>query len=120
MARILDVNGTIGGKTYLKQGDTRPFFTATLRDELGNAIDVTGATGQIHFWNVFRARKKFSAAITITDAANGLIEYQWAATDLDTRGSFDVEIEITRADTTIETYPSLKYHRVIVGQELNK
>ena len=45
------------------------------------------------------------AAVTITDATNGVVEYQWVAADSDVAGNFFAEFVITFGGGTIRTSP---------------
>jgi hypothetical protein len=107
-----------------KQHDTAPSYVVDLKDNFGlvgqTAINLTAATSV-----TFLMRKhgqtgapKVSSAMTVVDAANGRVQHNWGATDLDTVGSFDVEFEIAWSDGTIETVPNGSYLTVEVVDDL--
>lgn len=104
---------------YMKQNDTAPALTATLKDADGVAIDLTGATV------VFNMRQRSDSsvkvnrgAVTLVVAASGQVKYPWQAGDTDTVGVFDGEFEITHADTTVQTVPSKDYIKVVIKDDL--
>ena len=47
--------------------------------------------------------------VTVTDAANGKVKYEWQDGDTDAAGSYQAEWEVTYSDGTIETYPNDGY-----------
>lgn len=80
----------------IKQSDTLPVLSATLKDAAGAAIDLTGATV------TFRMRRrgrtgplKIDAAATVVSALAGTVQYAWASGDTDTPGSYDAEFRLT-------------------------
>lgn len=89
------------------QGNTRPFFSVQIVNDLTNGpVDFTGASVAFYFREQkARAAKVSGAACTITDAVNGLVEYRWAATDLDVPGVYDAEFRITHTDGKLQTVP---------------
>ncbi len=94
---------------YLKQGDTAPKVQGDLN------ADVTGATV------LFRLMKLngtfvMSRTATITDAANGIVEYQWVSGDLALLlpGAYRAEFVVTFADTRVERFPQRSYLELIV------
>lgn len=70
----------------IKQGDVLPIITATLTDENGDAMDLTGVARVD-----FQYRRKGGSTVTtrtatVTDAANGGVEYAWVSADTATPG----------------------------------
>lgn len=64
-------------------------------------------------------------AVNITDTGTGTHtivsgkwKYTWAADDLNTEGTYNATVQVTFADSTIETFPAEDFNRVIVGAEL--
>ena len=97
----------------LKKGDRLPKLRATLVDGAGAAINLAGAS------IVFRMRPqrggalKVNAAATIVDAATGVVEYSWAAVDVDTEGVFVGEFAVTLAGL-VQTVPASGYVLVCI------
>lgn len=108
----------------IKQNDTRPFFVVALKDDYGEAteapVNLTTASTA-----VFNMRAHAGTAVkvnraggTITNAATGEVTYKWEATDTDTVGTFDAEIEIGWADGKVETFPSDSYWVVSIVDDI--
>jgi hypothetical protein len=81
---------------YLKKGDRLPVLQRTLYGADGVALNLTGATV------TFSMRPSGSATLKVTDgacvlsdAAGGVVQYEWGATDSDTAGSFVGEFRAT-------------------------
>lgn len=92
---------------YIKQGDRLPIISATLYDDAGVAINLTGSTVD------FKWRKRGDAdsetnsgACVISDANNGVVEYNWASGDTDVAGTFDAEFQITTSSALKMTVPN--------------
>lgn len=96
----------------LVQGDTRPSLYLTLTDEnSGEVIDITGATVVMKF----RAAGVDGVLATLTGGVilgtAGTCSIPWTAGTLDVEeGDYEGEVEVTFADTTIQTvYKPLKF-----------
>ena len=92
---------------YLKQGDLAP----PLRVDTN--ADLTGATA------VAKIRRlhddtTMTKNLTITDAPNGIAEYQWQAGDTDTAGTYHVEAVVTFAGGSIQTFPQRSYLEITI------
>ena len=92
----------------LIQNDTKPTLRFTCREngcgEVGDVINLTGCTYKFFFRKAFGTEKYMLTRLCdITDAENGICEYSWQSTDLDTIGNFLGEIEITFPDGKIQS-----------------
>lgn len=98
-------------KILLVQGDTRPALVCTLTDDTtGNPINISGASVVLRFREVGSTTAKANINGTVTDGANGVVEFQWTNTALDTAGNFEGEIEITFGSGAVQTvYEKLKF-----------
>lgn len=105
--------------TKIKRHDTAPAFTATLRDANGTVIDLTGASARFLMREPRARILKVNGAMTIPDAANGRVSYAWATGDTDTAGKYQVEVEVTFSDSTIQTFPNDGHHDLHVVKDLN-
>lgn len=91
----------------LVQNDTKPTlrFTCVEGDcgETGTVINLTGCSVKFIFRQALTGEYKFKRACDITDPINGICEYSFEATDLDTVGNFVGELEITFSNGKIQT-----------------
>lgn len=102
----------------IKQNDTSPIFQRTLLDDAGAAVNLTTATATFKMYDQLRTTEIISSAATITDAANGVVTYPWLAADTATEGWYWAEIEVTYADSSIETFPNSGYLSIKIPKEL--
>lgn len=93
----------------IKQFDNTPNLEAQLLDHQGQAVDLTGAT--VTF--AMRSRDNGSLIITgpavVVDAANGIVAYQWQASNTAIAGAYFGEFTVSRANNSKETYPNSGY-----------
>lgn len=108
------------GGSVLKEGDTEPNFTAKCLDGDNQPVDLTGATVMFHLRQQGSPSTKVDAAMTITEAAEGKVKYEWDDTgaDTDTPGTFDAEVEVTDSNGEITTYPGNGYVTVQITEQL--
>lgn len=91
---------------WIKEDDTSPVLEATLTDENGNAVDLTGASVDFHMRRQLDDTLKVDGTASIIDAANGKVQYSWSSGDTDTTGKYDAEFEVTYSSGDIETFPN--------------
>lgn len=103
---------------FIKQNDTSPSLQATLKDGSGNAVDLTSATVRFHMRQIGSTTAKIDAAATISDADNGVVYYQWSASDTDTLGSFEAEFEVTFSGGEIESFPNNRFIQVEITDDI--
>lgn len=88
------------------QNDTGRPLQDTLKTD-GSADDLSGATVAFTMWDPSDGTVKIdenTANVTITDAANGEVQYDFATGDLDTVDLWFFEWEVTYSDGTVITY----------------
>jgi hypothetical protein len=102
----------------IKQNDTSPSLQATLKDASDNPIGLVGATVMFHLKSL-DGTIKVDAEMTVTDADNGVVQYDWQSGDTDTVGSYYAEFEVTYSDGTIETFPNNSNLSISIRAELN-
>jgi hypothetical protein len=73
---------------YLTAGDTVPPITATLTDEAGAGLNLTGATVTFRMSPIAGGALKVDAAATVVTPAAGAVSYAWQAADTDTPGYY--------------------------------
>lgn len=103
----------------IKRGDTEPALAATLEDDEGNPVDLTNVNGvDFHMKDPRESGTKVDAAATVTDGANGVVEYRWASGDTDTPGEYDAEFEVTYSGGGVETFPNDGFLTVKVLEDI--
>ena len=100
---------------FLKQDDTAPVFQYTVLDEDSVAINLTGATVTFYMQDENGIEVITAGSVTITDATNGVVEYQWLAADSDVAGIFFAEFVITFSGGTIRTSPDPGSIQVVIS-----
>lgn len=104
---------------YIKRNDTSPILNATLKDGDGAAVDLAGTSVALKMKAVNDTSLKVDSACTIVDASNGKVRYTWAATDTNTRGSYQAEFQVTYSGGAIETFPNDGYVSIIITDDLS-
>jgi hypothetical protein len=109
---------------YLKQHDTAPSWVYDIQDDIDTtptAVNLTGATS-VHLLMRLTGSTgtpKINAAMTVTDATNGRVTYDWATGDTDTVGTYDVDHLVTWSDGSKETFPNHGHETVIIEDDLS-
>ena len=91
----------------IKQNDTSPALEGILRDGFKRPINITGATV------VLNTRLRPGGAVKVNggtmgavgDAVKGRAKYSWTASDTNTAGIYEWEIQITFSNGKIRTIP---------------
>jgi hypothetical protein len=103
----------------LKRGDRLPKISATLKDSTGAVVDLSGGATV-----TFRMRKvgstgalKVNTSANIVNAAGGVVEYPWAATDTDTAGDYEAEF-VANFGSLVQTHPNDSYIDVKISEPL--
>lgn len=101
-------------KIKLVQGDTKPALVCTLTDDnTGAPITLTGATVRLKFRAVGSTTLVATVVGTVTDGANGVVAFYPASAPAMLQGEagdYEGEIEVTFADSTVQTvYDLLKF-----------
>jgi len=101
----------------IKRNDTAPAISGTCKDADDAAKNLTSATVRFHMLDD-DGETVVDEAATLTDAANGIVSYAWAAADTDTAGGFRGEFEVTYSDSTIETFPNRGFIPIRIYEDL--
>ena len=102
----------------IKQNDTSPSLRASLTDSNLAPIILTGSTVKVHMKSLTGV-VKLDSPMTITDAVNGVVQYNWVTGDTDTVGTYYVEFQVTYSDGSVETFPNSGNRVISVVKELN-
>jgi hypothetical protein len=106
----LSPSGTLGFDILIRQNDTAPAVSATLLDNVGNPLNLTGATVKFNMRNQLTKVAVISlGSVTIVNATAGQVSYVWQAADTLNNGNFEAEFLVTFADATKETVPNNKF-----------
>ena len=103
----------------IKRTARLPAFRVTLLDPDNPRVgfNLVGATVD------FRMRLKgtdtvvASGSATLVDAANGVVEYQWGASDTQTAGEYDADWRVTTGGK-LGIWPSEEYDRVVIWDDV--
>lgn len=101
-------------KIRLVRNDTRPVLVCTITDDTtSQPINLAGATVRLKFRAVGATALTATVTGTVTDAASGVVAfYPSTAPEMlaGSAGDYEGEIEITFADTQVQTvYDTLKF-----------
>lgn len=102
----------------IRQGDTTPAFIWTVTDQNGNPVDLTAATATLRVRQLSSGSPIVNAAMTVTNAAAGVVEYAWAATDTQLIGMYMAEIQVVFSDSSTYTYPNEGFLSIEIQQNL--
>lgn len=108
---------------YIKQGDTSPSIEYQLQDDNGDPVDITGYQDvEFHFRkedvDSIKVNDDTSGNVSVTDAANGKVKYEWQTGDTDQSGRHVAEWQVTYDDGSIETFPNRRDIDVRVEEEI--
>lgn len=103
----------------IKRNDLRPYWRVQLTQN-GNPADITGAVAARFTMKVGTTgtAKISKAAMTIVDAATGVVEYHWTGTDTDTSGTYNAEVEVDWGGGALQTFPSKGYFTITINDDL--
>ena len=105
------------GTFNIKSGDRLPSFQTVLVDPNGDPVDLTGGAVQFQMRRICSAALTVDAVATITDAVNGVVQYDWAAADTATAGVYRAEWVFTNGGLS-ETYPNEGFDTVQIEGDL--
>lgn len=107
-----------GNTFYLKRGDRLPILRKQLLAPDGTVQSLVGVTVTFKMADAQTGVMVVtSGAVTVTDAANGWVEYAWAANDTLNAGIFNAEFEGSFAGLPM-TFPNFGFLRVQIGADL--
>jgi hypothetical protein len=103
----------------IRQGDTTPAFTQTITDQNGNAVNLTSATVTFVMRQLSSSTPTVNAAMVITDATAGQVQYNWSTVDTATPGVYMAEIHCVLSGGGSYTYPNEGYLEIEVQENLS-
>jgi hypothetical protein len=93
----------------IKDGATEPALVATLRDDDGNAVDLTGASVEFRMKQAGADALKVDDACLVTDSSGGEVTYEWSASDTDTVGHYNAEFAVDYSGETGNNFAADEY-----------
>ncbi len=115
----------IAADFYITEGDTGPTLVATLVDEDGVVVDLTGVADtsvRFHMIDPSSATEKVddnTNTSVLAPPTDGKVQYDWQADDTDTPGLFDGEIQVTFPGGQIITFPNYRYFTILIREEVS-
>jgi hypothetical protein len=103
----------------IKEGDSDPAIEATLQRD-GSAYDLSTAQRVDIVIGALRDPPVIDAQATVTDAANGVVEYAWQSGDTDQPGTYRTEWVVTTASGAEATFPDAGYKTVTIQPEVQR
>lgn len=96
----------------IKQGDTYPSVTATLKDANG-PVDLSSAesilfVASLQGYNA-NGLEPISRPAEVVEAEAGQVEYHWQEGDTERYGRYLVEFKVTWSGGGVESFPSSSY-----------
>lgn len=96
----------------LKSGDRWPPLVTTLEDG-GGPLNLTTAVG-VTMRMASPTVSKTGLVCTITDAANGVVSYAWAAGDTSAPGTYKAEFVVDFGSGKIQTAPNDGWKEIVI------
>jgi len=95
----------LGPDITIKRGDTGKVISGQFRDASGTPVDCTGNTSR----KILMKRSgelKINSTFEFTDAATGTWSYTMTADDVDMKGKYKMELEVTLPGPQVITFPT--------------
>lgn len=105
----------------IKRGDREPGLVLTLEHNGAPYAIPGGATAKLLMKLPGAGSPKVNAAVVIDadQGANpGRVTYAWGATDTDTEGTFNIEVEVSYAGGEKATFPNDGYKTIEIVEDL--
>lgn len=102
----------------IRQGDTTPAMAATILDQNGAAVNLTGASVKFVMRSLASAAPVVNAAATVVSAGAGTVQYNWSSVDTAAAGLYMAEFHVTFSGGSTYTYPNVGYLDIEVAESL--
>lgn len=102
----------------IKRNDRRPYWRVQLTQN-GAPADITGNAGVTFTMKTGSTIKVNKATMVVIDPVLGIVEYRWSnASDTDTSGTYNAEVEVDWGGGVTQTFPSKGYFAVEITDDL--
>lgn len=105
----------------IKRNDTSPALEFQLQDGSGSGVDISGYNN-VRFLMVDGETSVIddtvAGNVSVPDAVNGIVKYEWSSSDTEKEGFYDGEFEVEYSDGTVETFPNEDYIIVQIKRDL--
>jgi len=95
----------------MNTGDLSPAIAATLQNSDGSAFNLTGCT--VVFQLSQNGQILFSKSASVTNAAGGVVQYNWSSGDTDQHGVCIGIFIVTLPEGSTQTFPTVGFFYVI-------
>ena len=104
----------------IKQNDTAPDLEGICRDGNGSPVDLTGATVVFHMRLAPAGTVKVTSGVmgAVGNAVRGRQRYTWTASDTDTAGLYEGEVQVTFTNGKVRTFPPDGYFTVSIVDDI--
>jgi len=107
----------MAGELILKKGDQKPEAEVQLLDGNNDPVDLSGADVKFYAYDSNTDKLIIDGEdVTITDAANGKVTYQYTQNDVEETGLFKAEFVAVYSDGDL-TFPNNGYIPFIVNPD---
>lgn len=103
---------------YIKRNDTSPSIQETLLDGDGLPVNIAGNQGVRFLVRNSANTTVIDEPAIVVDATNGIVQYDWSATDTATAGTYAAEFEVTYNDGKVETFPNDSYTEIVITADI--
>jgi len=103
----------------IKKADTQPSLAVTLQHNNGSPVDLTSSTIYFVMGNLTDFSTYRSGLAVIQSATDGTVNYNWAAADTGSVGTFWGEFEVNWGSGSLMTLPNNHNLKVEVLEDYN-
>lgn len=106
---------------YIKEGDSAPLITATLKNPDGSNFSLNDVSGvDIIVAGARGGDNIINDRVDIVDKDEGVVRYRFDSTDTSTYGRYRVEFQVEYDGGVVETFPNDGYHTIMIQRNLEK
>lgn len=103
----------------IKQGDCEPGLRMRLINEDGEPMDLMGFQVEARIRSTTTGDKIVDGAISLIDARNGIVEYDWNTNDTQNAGIYEGEVTAYDSQGCIITFPNSSYFNIQIMERID-